>query len=112
MAENAEDGANLTRVTGDGDVRPLGGGEDAVKSSLRAPILRTVRLRCHTVPVWILLRKARLERPRGEVVVDVRLVAPAVTRVDRDPLAKKFLNGGHEGLAAWECQAGECNVGC
>ena len=87
MAQNPQDGRNLTRVTGDGYI--CGSctlAEDFVQHLLAANILGSRGLGCNTVPKMIIFRETRFNRVGRKGLVDESAIAASVTRMDTDTL--------------------------
>ena len=103
----AQQTADLARVRGDGDVGAVVVGEDVVQNGFGALVLGGRGLGGVVRPVGVFLCEALFELEAGEVLVQVRLVAAAVTGVRADALAEELLDSRDEGGLLRQSQVGK-----
>ena len=115
MANNSQDGADLTRVachTHEEMLLAARGEEDFPQSLGTTSILSRAGLRGDSIPQLILVGEVLLDMPFGEELVNITLAAAVVTSVDANTLAEKLL---HDGLklcrVTGEVQPGKGIVG-
>ena len=101
VADDSQNGRNLTRVTRHGDkaTRLLRLFENRVQRILAPNILRGAGLPRHAVPELILLGETLFDGPAGEQIMDVGAISTVVAGVDAYALAEEFLDERLEGGA-------------